>query len=55
MESRSAVVIGLDVGKTAHHACALDPDGNKLFDKASRRTRPSSVSCSLSCRTTAKS
>src|SRR5699024_1438931 len=26
--------IGLDVGKTAHHACALDPDGNKLFDKA---------------------
>src|SRR5699024_9635765 len=34
MESRFAVIIGLDVGKTAHHACALDPDGNKLFDKA---------------------
>src|SRR5699024_3436107 len=33
MDTRFAVVIGLDVGKTAHHACALDPDGNKLFDK----------------------
>lgn len=33
MEPRYAVVIGLDVGKTGHHACALDPDGNRLFDK----------------------
>lgn len=33
MDTQFAVVIGLDVGKTAHHACALDPDGNKLFDK----------------------
>ncbi|MFV4913480.1 IS110 family transposase [Microbacterium lacticum] len=33
MNSEYAVVIGLDVGKTGHHACALDPDGNKLFDK----------------------
>lgn len=33
METRFAVVIGLDVGKTGHHACALEPDGNRLFDK----------------------
>jgi len=33
MDTRFAVVIGLDVGKTGHHACALDPDGNRLFDK----------------------
>ena len=33
MNARSAAVIGLDVGKTGHHACALDPDGNRLFDK----------------------
>ena len=33
MNTGFAVVIGLDVGKTAHHACALDPEGNKLFDK----------------------
>ena len=26
-------MIGLGVGKTGHHACALDPDGNRLFDK----------------------
>ena len=28
-----AVIIGLDVGKSGHHACALDPDGDRLFDK----------------------
>ena len=33
MNTRFTVVVGLDVGKTAHHACALDPAGNKLFDK----------------------
>lgn len=33
MDTGFAVVIGLDVGKTAHHACALDPNGNRLFDK----------------------
>lgn len=33
MNSQYPVVIGLDVGKTGHHACALDPDGSKLFDK----------------------
>lgn len=34
METRFAVVIGLDVGKTGHHACALDPGGSRLFDKS---------------------
>lgn len=33
MENRFAVIIGLDVGKTAHHGCALDATGHKLFDK----------------------
>lgn len=33
MTSGFAVVIGLDVGKTGHHACALDPAGTRLFDK----------------------
>ena len=33
METRIAVVIGIDIRKTGHHACALDPDGNKLVDK----------------------
>lgn len=33
MEPRYTVVIGLDVGKTGHHACALGSDGNRLFDK----------------------
>lgn len=27
------VVIGLDVGKSMHHACALDPQGTRLFDE----------------------
>lgn len=27
------VWVGLDVGKSAHHACALDHDGNTLYDK----------------------
>ena len=29
-----AVYCGVDVGKNEHHACALDPDGNRLHDKA---------------------
>ncbi|MGO1561958.1 Mobile element protein [Actinomycetales bacterium JB111] len=33
MDTRFAVVIGLDVGKSGHHACALSPDGERLFDK----------------------
>jgi len=28
-----AVYCGLDVGKGVHHACALDPDGTKLYDR----------------------
>jgi transposase len=28
-----AVFCGLDVGKTVHHACALDPAGGRLHDK----------------------
>ena len=33
MNTRFAVVIGLDVGKSGHHACALYLDGEKVFDK----------------------
>jgi transposase len=29
-----AVFCGLDVGKGEHHACALDPGGKKLYDRA---------------------
>jgi transposase len=32
------VVIGLDVGKHAHHACALDPDGKRLLDREVENT-----------------
>jgi len=28
------VFCGVDVGKSEHHACALDPGGNKIHDKA---------------------
>lgn len=28
-----AVFVGLDVGKEAHHACALDPGGARVHDK----------------------
>lgn len=28
-----AVFLGLDVGKEAHHACGLDPAGNRVHDK----------------------
>lgn len=28
------VAIGLDVGKTGHHACALTADGEKIHDQA---------------------
>lgn len=28
------VYLGLDVGKTAHHGCALTSDGTRLYDKA---------------------
>jgi transposase len=29
-----AVLCGLDVGKSEHHACALNPAGERLYDKA---------------------
>lgn len=29
-----AVFLGLDVGKEEHHACGLDPDGERVHDKA---------------------
>ena len=28
-----AVFLGLDVGKEEHHACGLDPDGNRVHDR----------------------
>lgn len=28
-----AIYCGLDVGKSEHHACALDPTGKKIYDK----------------------
>ncbi|MET9022519.1 transposase [Actinopolymorpha sp. NPDC004070] len=27
------VYCGVDVGKSEHHACALDPAGNRLYDR----------------------
>jgi hypothetical protein len=32
--SEYSVFCGLDVGKESHHACALDPTGQRLFDAA---------------------
>ena len=34
------VVIGLDVGKTTHHAVALDTEGGRLVDRAVANTEP---------------
>jgi transposase len=34
MTTEYAVFCGLDVGKEAHHVCALDRDGRRLFDAA---------------------
>ena len=33
MSENYAVYVGLDVGKSAHHACALAQDGSRLYDK----------------------
>ena len=33
MPENYAVFVGLDVGKSAHHACALTADGSRLYDK----------------------
>lgn len=32
-EREYAVYLGLDVGKEAHHACALNPEGKRVHDK----------------------
>ncbi len=34
MTTEYTVFCGLDVGKEAHHACAVDPGGRRLFDAA---------------------
>lgn len=34
---RYAVYCGMDVGRSEHHACALDPDGNRLRPGAAQR------------------
>ena len=47
------VWVGLDVGKSAHHAHALDHDGNTLYDKPLKqdekaiRTMLGKLSCVL--------
>lgn len=33
MSENYAVCVGLAVGKSAHHACALAEDGSRLYDK----------------------
>ena len=33
-EPSYAVFVGLDVGKGQHHACALDPGGSRVYDRA---------------------
>lgn len=33
------IFLGLDVGKSQHHACALDKNGIKVFDKPLPPTR----------------
>ena len=32
MNTQYAVWFGLDVGKTSHHGCGLDPAGERVFD-----------------------
>src|SRR5699024_8724890 len=32
MTTRYAITLGLDVGKSTHHGCALTPDGHKVYD-----------------------
>ena len=34
------VVIGLDVGKSMHHAVALDPEGRRLVDREVANAEP---------------
>lgn len=32
MTTEYAITLGLDVGKSAHHGCALTPDGQRVYD-----------------------
>jgi len=40
MSSSFSVFLGLDVGKDAHHAVGLDPDGKRLHDAPLPNTEP---------------
>src|SRR3954468_11374134 len=40
MSSTVSVFLGLDVGKEAHHAVGLDPDGKRLHDAPLPNTEP---------------
>ena len=33
MTTEYAITLGLDVGKTAHHGCALTPEGQRVYDQ----------------------
>lgn len=35
-----SIFLGLDVGSTKHHACALDQKSNKLYDKPLPQLEP---------------
>lgn len=32
MTTEYAITLGLDVGKTTHHGCALTPSGDRVYD-----------------------
>ncbi|WGH90463.1 hypothetical protein QDX23_10130 [Auritidibacter ignavus] len=32
MTTEYAITLGLDVGKTTHHGCALTPNGQRVYD-----------------------
>lgn len=34
------IVLGMDVGKTSHHGCALTTAGTKIYDKQLPRDEP---------------
>lgn len=33
MTTEYSITLGLDVGKTAHHGCALTPEGQRVYDQ----------------------
>ena len=45
------VWVGLDVGKSAHHAHALDHDGNTLYDKPLKQDEKAILFCFNVCST----